>query len=382
MVVEFDMTKRIIFILLGLLIVIGIVAGIKFLQIRKMIQAGKHMRRPPAIVTTAEVEEETWQTTLTAVGSLSAVQGVLVAAELPGRVVDISFTSGAKVNKGELLLRMDTASEQAQLNSAETAAALAKINRDRARILVNRKSMSRSGLDTAEALYKQALAKANELRAIIDKKTILVPFAGRLGIRMVNLGQILGQGDGIVDLQSLDPIFVDFSLPQQELSRLSEGLIVQVRTDALPGKILQGTITAINPAVDPKTRNIRVQATVDNPDESLCPGMFVKVDVLLPQYETVLVIPATSILYAPYGDSVFVVDTHRDKHTGKPDMVLRQQVVRTGRKQGDFVTITSGLKQGEKVVTTGVFKFRNGQQARIDNSLSPEFSLKPELENR
>jgi len=376
------MTKRIIFILLGLLIVIGIVAGIKFLQIRKMIQAGKHMGRPPAIVTTAEVQEETWQTSLTAVGSLSAVQGVLVAAELPGRVVDITFTPGTAVKKGALLLRLDTASEQAQLNSAETAVALAKINRDRAQVLVNKKSMSRSGLDTTEALYKQALAKANELRAIIDKKKIRAPFAGRLGIRLVNLGQILSQGDGIVDLQSLDPIFVDFSLPQQDLSRLTEGLMVQVTTDVLPGEILQSTITAINPAVDPATRNIRVQATMANLREKLRPGMFVKVAVLLPEQNTVLVIPATSILYAPYGDSVFVVDSQTDKYTGKPVMVLRQQVVRTGKKRGDFVTITSGLKQGEKVVTTGVFKFRNGQQARVDNTLSPEFTQKPELENR
>jgi membrane fusion protein (multidrug efflux system) len=345
-------------------------------------ESGKHMNRPPAIVTTAEVQEETWQTSLTAVGSLSAVQGVLVAAELPGKVVEITFTPGAAVKKGDLLLRMDTALEQAQLNSAETAAALAKINRDRAQLLVTKKSMSRSGLDTTEARYKQALAKLDELTAIIDKKTIRAPFAGRLGIRLVNLGQILSQGDGIVDLQSLDPIFVDFSLPQQDLSHLAEGLIVQVTTDVLPGKALQGTITAINPAVDPETRNIRVQATLANPLEKLRPGMFVKVAVLLPEQNTLLVIPATSILYAPYGDSVFVVDNTTDKHTGKPGMVLRQQVVRTGKKRGDFVTITSGLKKGESVVTTGVFKFRNGQPAIIDNTLSPAFNHNPELENR
>ena len=376
------MTKRIIFILIGLLIVIGTVAAIKFLQIQKMTEAGKHRGRPPAIVTTAEVREETWQTRLTAVGSLSAVQGVLVSAELPGKVVEISFKPGTAVQKGDLLLRLDTETEQARLNSAKTAASLAKINRDRAQVLVTKKSMSHSSFDTAEARYNQALAKLNELQAIIAKKTIRAPFTGRLGIRLVNLGQILDQGDGIVDLQALDPIFVNFSLPQQDLSRLTEGLIVQVTTDVLPGEALQGRITAINPAVDPETRTIRVQATVANPREKLRPGMFVKVAVLLPEQDTLLVIPATSILYAPYGDSVFVVDSRVDDKTKKPGMILRQQVVRTGRKRGDFVAITSGLKQGESVVTTGVFKYRNGQQAIVDNTLSPRFQHEPELENR
>lgn len=376
------MAKRIILILLGLLLVVGALAGIKFLQIRKMIDAGKQITPPPAIVTTAKVQTETWQTSLTAVGSLSAVQGVTVAAELPGKVVEITFNPGTAVEKGDLLLRFDAASEQAQLSSAETAVALAKINRDRARELVTKKSMSRSGLDTTDAQYKQAVAGANEIRAVIDKKTIRAPFSGRLGIRLVNLGQILSQGDGIVDLQALNPIFVDFFLPQQDLSRLKEGLAVQVTTDVLPEEVLNGTITAINPGVDPETRNIRVQATVANPLEKLRPGMFVKVAVVLPEKDSVLVIPATSILYAPYGDSVFVVDSVTDEKSGKSGLVLRQQVVRTGAKRGDFVTVTTGLKEGETVVTTGVFKFRNGQQAIVDNTLSPEFKEKPELENR
>lgn len=376
------MAKRIILILLGLLLVVGALAGIKFLQIRKMIDAGKQMTPPPAIVTTAKVQKKTWQSSLTAVGSLSAVQGVTVAAELAGKVVEITFKPGTAVEKGDLLLRFDAVSEQAQLSSAETAVALAKLNRDRAQELVTKKSMSRSGLDTTDAEYKQAVAKSNELRAVIDKKTIRAPFSGRLGIRLVNLGQILSQGDGIVDLQALDPIFVDFSLPQQDLSRLEEGLAVQVTTDVMPEEVLEGNITAINPGVDPETRNIRVQATVANLLEKLRPGMFVKVAVLMPEKETVLVIPATSILYAPYGDSVFVVDTVTDEKSGKPGLVLRQQVVRTGAKRGDFVTVTTGLNEGETVVTTGVFKFRNGQQAIVDNTLSPEFKEKPKLENR
>jgi membrane fusion protein (multidrug efflux system) len=376
------MAKRIIFILLVLLLAVGAVAGIKYLQIRQMIAAGKHITPPPAIVTTANVRMETWQSSLTAVGSLSAVQGVLVAAELPGKVVEISFKSGTAVTRGDLLLRLDTATEQAQLSSAETAVVLAKINRDRARKLVTTNSMSRSGLDTADAQYKQAVARASELRALIDKKTIHAPFSGRLGIRLVNLGQILSQGDAIVDLQTLDPIFVDFSLPQQDLSRLEEGLDVQITTDVLAEEILNGKITAINPGVDPETRNIRVQATVANPHEKLRPGMFVKVAVLLPDKGSILVIPATSILYAPYGDSVFVVDNITDEKSGKSGLILRRQVIRTGEKRGDFVTVTTGLKEGETVVTTGVFKFRNGQQAIVDNTLSPDFKHEPELENR
>ena len=315
-------------------------------------------------------------------GSLSAVQGVTISAELPGKVVDISFQAGTAVNKGDLLLQLDTESEQAQLRSAQTAVDLAKINRDRARELVTKKSMSRSGLDTSEAQYKQAVARVDEIRATIDKKTINAPFSGRLGIRLVNLGQILSQGDGIVELQSLNPIYVDFSLPQQDLSRLEQGLEVEVTTDVLPGEVLRGTISAINPGVDPKTRNIKVQATVDNPLEKIRPGMFVKVAVMLPEKNKVLVVPSTSILYAPYGDSVFVVEKNPDDKSTGGGLVLRQQVVRTGEKRGDFVTVTSGLNEGEQVVSTGVFKFRNGQKAIVDNSLSPQFKQQPELENR
>ncbi len=376
------MAKRITLIIFGLLLVVGAVAGIKVLQIRKMIDAGKQKAFPPAIVTTAGVQSKTWQSSLKAVGSLSAVQGVTVSAELPGKVVEIAFTSGTAVQKGDLLVRLDTVSEQAQLRSAQTAVALAKINRDRARELVAKKSMSRSGLDTTEAEYKQAVARVDEIRAVIEKQTIRAPFSGRLGIRQVNLGQILSAGDGIVELQAMDPIFVDFSLPQQDLARLEPGLVIQVTTDVLPGRVLAGSITALNPGVDPTNRNIKVQATVANADEKLRPGMFVKVKVLLPEENQVLIIPATAVLYAPYGDAVFVVDEKKDEKSGKAGLVLRKQVIRTGGTRGDFITVTTGLKEGETVVTTGVFKFRNGQPAMVNNTLAPEFKERPELDNR
>jgi len=377
------MLKRVILILLVLLLVVGAVAGIKVLQVRRLIEAGKEKRMPPAIVNTARVRAESWQASLATVGSLAAVQGVTVAAELPGKVVEIAFSSGTTVQKGDILVRLDTVSEQAQLRAAETAVVLAKINRDRARELVARKSMPRSGLDTTEAEYKQAVARMDEIRAVIEKKTIRAPFTGRLGIRQVNLGQILRAGDGLVVLQALDPVFVDFSLPQQDLARLEQGLTVQVTTDVLPGAVLEGTVTAINPGVDPLTRTIQVQATVANSGKRLRPGMFVKVSVLLPEEEDrVLVIPATAVLYAPYGDSVFVVDQQKDQQTGKPGFVLRKQVVRIGATRGDFVTVTAGLKEGETVVTTGVFKYRNGQQALVNNALAPEFRQRPQLDNR
>jgi len=361
---------------------VGFIVGVKALQIRKMIAAGKNVIQPPAIVTTIKVRREIWQRQLTTVGSLSAVQGVTVAAELSGKVVEILFVPGKTVHKGDLLLRLDTRVEHAQLSAAKAAVILSAINRDRAKELVKKKSMSRSKLDTTEALYKEAVAKVAEVQAVIDKKNIKAPFSGRLGIRQVNVGQMLSQNDAIVELQRLDPVFVDFSFPQQDIANLAPELAVVVSSsDVLPGKTLTGVISAINPGVDPKTRNIQVQATLANPKEKLRPGMFVQVAVPLPEKNNVLVVPATAILYAPYGDSVFVVEKNKDESKGKPGLVLRQQVVRTGMTRGDYISITSGLKEGETVVTTGVFKFRNGQPAVVDNSLSPRFSKKPEPDN-
>ncbi len=378
--------KRVILIFLGLVLIVGIIGGIKALQIRKMISAGKQVRQPPATVTVARVQRDIWQQRLPAVGSLSAVQGVTLAPDLAGKVVEIDFSSGQSVHRGDLLLRLDTSTEQARLRAAETAVTLARINRKRARELVRRKSMSKAELDATDAAYMEAKAKVDEIRAIIDKKNIKAPFSGRLGIRQVNLGQVLAQGDPVVVLQKLNPIYVDFSLPQQDLAKLTPGVPVQVTANALPGKVFNGKITAVNPGVDPKTRNIKVQATLANPEKTLRPGMFVQVEVLLAEKKDVLVLPATAILYAPYGDSVYVVEKRavtkkKGGEKGKSSLILRQQVVRTGMKRGDFITITSGLDEGQTVVTTGVFKFHNGQSVVIDNRLAPEFSLHPDVTN-
>jgi membrane fusion protein, multidrug efflux system len=374
------MKKKVIVSLLVLIVLVAFLGGIKFLQIERM-TAQARQSPPPEIVTTAVVHKETWESLLTAVGSLQAVQGVTVTAELTGKLVSIAFMPGTRVRAGDLLVKQDTSTEEAQLRAAEAEAELAKINLERRRELLGRNIISKSEYDNAETQYKQTMAQTDNIRTIIAKKTIRAPFAGRLGIRLVNLGQVLNEGQAIVSLQSLDPIFVDFLLPQQELSRIRPGLTVRVTTDGFVDQVIDGKITAINPQVDTATRNIRIQATVANPQENLRPGMFVKVAVVLPTPNEVLAIPATAVLYAPYSDSVFLVEDKKNEGSGQPVRVVRQQFTRLGEKRGDFVSVLSGLKEGETVVSTGVFKYRNGQEVTVDNTLAPEFKLRPKPEN-
>ena len=372
------MKKRILFVLLGLLIVIGVLAGVKALQIRTMIAHGKTAVPPPDTVTTVTARSDSWDVSLTAPGSLTAVQGVTVAAELPAKVVEIAFEPGAKVKRGDLLIRQDTSVEEAQFPGAEAQVMLTESVLARDVEMLKEKIISRADYDAAVAGHRQAVAQVETLRATIAKKTIRAPFGGRLGVRQVNLGQTLREGDPVVTLQSLDPIFVNFALPQQELSRLRTGLPVRVTSDASPGLTIEGRITTVNPLVDAETRNVQLQATVANPEEKLRPGMFVATAVGLPVRNKVTVLPATSVLYAPFGDSVFVVE---DDKKGKGGKTLRQQFVRLGEKRGDFIAVTSGLKEGEPVVSTGVFKLRNGQSVVVDNRLAPAYRLAPKPKN-
>jgi membrane fusion protein, multidrug efflux system len=368
------MKKRILFAILGLLIVIAVLAGVKFLQIRKMVEHGKKAVLPPDTVTTAAARPESWETSLSAVGSLTAVQGVTVSAEMPAKVVEIAFAPGTKVKRGDLLIRQDTSVEEAQLPGAEAQVTLTESVLARDVEMLKDKIISQADYDAAVAAHRQAMAQVEILRATIAKKTVRAPFGGRLGVRQVNLGQTLREGDPIVTLQSLDPIYVNFTLPQQELSRLRVGLPVRVTSDALPGRSIHGRITTVNPLVDAETRNVQLQATVSNPAEALRPGMFVNTAVGLPVRKKVIAIPATSVLYAPFGDSVFVV---ADDNVVKGGKALRQQFVRLGERRGDFVAVTDGLKEGETIVSTGVFKLRNGQPVVVDNRLAPEFRLAP-----
>jgi membrane fusion protein (multidrug efflux system) len=372
-----SMKKRIIITLVGLAVVIGILGGIKGLQIDRMIAQGSQMVPPPEPVTTAVARMEAWESVLISVGSLAAVQGVTVTAELAGKIVNIAFKPGTLARAGDLLVQQDTSSEEAQLRATEATVALAKLNLERLGKLLSERTISQSQFDNADAQFKQAVAQSDNIRATIAKKTIRASFAGRLGIRLVNVGQMLNPGDAIVSLQSLDPIFVDFLLPQQQLAQVQTGLPVRVVTDALPGEVVDGKITAINPQVDSATRNIRIQATIPNAEERLRPGMFVNVAVVLPAKTKVLCIPATSVLYAPYSDSVFVVEEKTDEKSGKAGKAVRQQFAQLGEKRGDFVAIVSGLKEGDTVVTTGVFKLRNGQSVIEDNTLAPEFKIAP-----
>jgi len=363
----------------GVAVVAGLLAGTKALQIGTLIKHGKAAKIPPEVVTTIQAQPQTWESLVTAVGSLEAVQGVTVSAELTGKVVAIPFESGSQIKMGELLVQQDIAAESAQLRSAEAAVTLAKITLERSRKMLETKVVAEANYDNAEAQLKQALAQADTIRATIAKKTIRAPFSGRLGIRQVHIGQIVKESAPLVSLQALDPIFVNFLVPQQQLAQVQLGYPVRITSDGLPaGATVTGTVTAVNPEVDTASRNLRVQATVANQGERLRPGMFVNVAVVQPQSSPVLAIPATAVLYAPYSDSVFVVEEAKAAEGGAAGQAVRQQFVRLGEKRGDFVAVTSGLTPEQTVVATGVFKLRNGQAVVIDNTLRPEFKLAPQ----
>jgi membrane fusion protein (multidrug efflux system) len=369
--------KRIIILALGFLILISSLAAMKAFQFGAMANHAKGFRPPPVTVTSAAAQAATWPDELTAVGSLTPVQGITVSAELAGTVAAIAFEPGGMVRKGDLLVRQDTALEEAQLPGAEAAAELARLNRERAAHMFQEKAISTQDRDTAVATHEQAVAAVNAIKATLAKKHLRAPFSGHLGVKQVSLGQLLKVGDPIVALESLDPIYVDFSLPQQESAKVRTGQSVKITCDALPGRTLQGRVTAVNPQVDSDTRNLKVQATLANPDRALRPGMFVNVALGLPAPREVVVIPATAVLYAPYSDTVFLLEPGPDGQ----GRVLRQQVVRIGEKRGDLVAVASGLKAGQQVVSTGVFKLINGQSAVVDNSLAPAFQQAPQPEN-
>jgi membrane fusion protein, multidrug efflux system len=368
--------RRAIGIAVGLLVAIFIfISGIKALQIFKMIHSPQVM--PAVTVTSAPAKHEDWAPRFSAVGSVSAVEGAVVATELGGVVSQIAFENGGEARKGDVLMKLDTSSEEAQLRTAEADLQLARADLDRARDLAARKVISKAEIDAAESKFKQKEGATDNLRAMIAKKQVSAPFDGQLGIRQVNVGQMINAGQQVVGLTSLDPVYVDFALPEQHLSRLTKGLEVQVRVDALPGREFKGKLTAINSMVDSATRNVPLQATLENPDHALHPGMFAKVDVVLPAKEPVLVIPATAISYAPYGDSVFVIEKKKDPKSGKESQVLRQQFIRTGETRGDFVSVTNGLKAGEVIASSGVFKLRNGMEVTVNNELAPKPELAP-----
>jgi len=363
-----------IFAVVGMFIVLVLIKG---LQIVTMASAGKKMVPPPEVVTSATVKEEDWAPVLSSVGSISAIQGAVVSAELGGTVAEIGFENGASAKKGDVLIKLDASQEEALLRSSQAEVELAREDLERTRGLASKRVVSKAELDAAESKFRRLTAVVDQMRSTIRKKTVVAPFDGQLGIRQVNIGQMINSGQPVVPLQLLDSVFVDFALPQQHLSKLSPGLEVRVRTDAAGGREFVGKLTAINPGVDTATRNVYAQATLENSDHALRPGMFAKVEVVLPEKHKTLVIPGTAVSYAPYGDSVFVIEEKKDPKTGKESQTIRAQFVRVGEARGDFVSITNGLKAGETVVGTGVFKLRNGMTVTINNDLAPKPQVNP-----
>ena len=375
------MKKKISITVAGLVLVVASLTGIKALQIRALIKSGSEFSVPAETVSATEVRQETWESLMPAVGSVTAVQGVELRAELSGTVREIAFVSGATAAKGQVLVRLDTTSEQAQLRAAEAQAELARLNLERARGLYAQGVVSKADLDSREAEFLKTGGDVEVIQATITKKTIHAPFGGRLGIRSVNLGQFVNPGDAIVSLHSLDPVFVDFSIPEQQLARVQRALDVRVMTDATPGRVFTGKVTALNPEVDASSRNVKVQATVANSDGDLRPGMFARVQLVLPETEPILAIPSTAVLHAPYGDSVFVISDVKDEKSGKTVKQVQMTTVRLGLTRGDFVAVTAGLKAGQMVATSGVFKLRNGSPVAVDNTLAPDAQSAPRPPN-
>jgi membrane fusion protein (multidrug efflux system) len=374
------MWKRMIAMLLVTALFIAALGFVKFKQIQTAIAEGAAFQPPPEAVTTVVAHQEEWPSTHAAIGTVAAVRGVTVSADLPGIVERIAFESGQAVREGQILAVLDTRQERAQLAAAEAQRDLARVNYERMQGLLHERVISQAEFDRATAEQRQGDARVGEIRAAIDRKTIRAPFSGVLGIRHVNLGQYLSGGDALVTLQSLNPVYVNFGVPQQAAAAMRAGRSVRVKTDDGSPVELTGRVTAIDSVVDETTRNIQVQATLANPDGRLRPGMFVQTEIILGKSTAVVSLPASAISYAPYGDSVFVVAELKGPD-GQTYRGVRQQFVKLGTGRGDQIAVTSGVKAGEEVVTSGLFKLRNGAAVTVNNKVRPANSANPKPEN-
>lgn len=372
------MLKKFLIAIAGFAVVVLTLGAVKFGQIKKMASAPHTM--PLSSVTTLEARAVDWHSHINSIGTLAPVEGVMISADADGIIARIVADSGAAVKAGDLLVELDASVESAQLAASEARANLARINLERATELWGRQAIAKSEYDAADATYKQATADVNALKALIAKKQVRAPFDGRVGIRVVNLGQFVGRGRALLPLQKLDPIYVNFSVPQRQLPALSLNQKVDVKIDAFENSSFEGVITAINSEVDPDTRNISVQATLANPKEELRAGMFARVEVEMPQAESLVVVPATAISYASYGNSVFIVEKMKGPD-GHEYLGVRQQFVKLGATRGDLIAITEGVKPGEQVVTAGVFKLRNGVPVQVNNIVTPSSNPAPKPAN-
>lgn len=359
---------------------VAAIGTVKFFQVRAAIAQGMSYQPPPEAVTTVVASQQQWPSSLRAVGSVAAVHGVVVSADLPGIVAAITFDSGKSVGAGEVLVRLDTKLEQAQLEAAQAQLELARLNLGRAEELLQKGVLAKAEYDRTAAEAKTALATVNQNRALIERKTIRAPFSGVLGIRQINLGQYLDGGAPVVPLQAMDPVYVNFALPQQEVANLHVGDVVTVSGDSAATAGASGRITAINSLIDETTRNVQVQATFRNPRARLHPGMYVDVETRSGASREVIAIPTSAINYAPYGNSVFVVSSLKDPK-GRTYRGVEQRFVRLSGERGDQVAVVDGLKPGEEVVTSGVFKLRNGASILVNNKIQPANNPAPKPED-
>ena len=377
--------------ILGLLLVVGGLVFVKFSQISMLIGMGEAMAQagpPPEAVSTAPAAAQTWEASLRAVGTVASAKGVQISSEVPGVVKKIGFESGKVVKKGDVLVVLDSRVERAQLSSAQVRRNLALTNVKRSRTLGAAGAESQAQLDTDENALSQATAEIEVLRAQIARKTIRAPFAGRLGIRAVNLGQYLNPGTAITTLEAVGGAYVDFDLPQRHQPEVAVGMPVRVSVEGSPDLGAHGTITAISPNVDPSTRTLELRAEVEHDEGKLQPGMFVRVEVVLPEERKVVAVPLTAVVYAPYGDSVFVIEPlpadapASQGPNGEPVLSARQQFVRLGERRGDFVSVLEGVEPGQVVVSAGAFKLRNNSPVFVNDELAPKAELDPNPKNR
>jgi membrane fusion protein, multidrug efflux system len=370
------MLKRMLIMLAVVVVLIAGLGFVKYKQISAAIAQGANYAPPPDAVTTIVAKRENWPSTLDVIGTAQAIQGVTVSADLPGTVTKINFESGQAVHVGDVLVELDTRQERAQLAAAEAQRDLARINFNRSKELVKQGVLAQTDYDNTFQAQKSAEAQVGEIQATIERKTIRAPFTGVLGLRQINLGQYLAAGQAIVPLQALNPIYVNFGVPQQIAPQVHSGRVLKVTSDDLPGVAFAGRVTAVDSVISEATRNIQVQATLPNPAAKLRPGMFVQVQVTLGASRNVITLPASAINYAPYGDSVFVVTDLTDPK-GKMYRGVRQQFVKVDGSRGDQVAVVSGVDPGQEVVTSGVFKLRNGAAVTVNNSVQPSNNPKP-----
>jgi membrane fusion protein (multidrug efflux system) len=374
------MAKRMFIVLLLMAALVGGLGFIKYRQVETAIAAGASFQMPATSVTTVVAKRETWPSTLSVIGTAAAVQGVTVSADLPGTVDKIHFESGQAVHEGDILVELDTRQERAQLANIEAQRDLAHIQYGRSEELSKAGVISKSEYDNASAQQKATEAQVNDVKAAIARKTIHAPFTGVLGLRQISLGQYLAAGQSIVSLQSINPIYVNFGVPQQDTPKMKIGHSVHVTSTDLPGVGFAGKITALDSVINEQTRNIQIQATLANPGGKLRPGMYLQVEFPLGVSRDVIPLPASAINYAPSGDSVFVVGDIKDEKTGKTYRGVRQQIVKIEGSRGDQVAIISGLNAGDEVVSAGAFRLRNAAPVLVNNSVQPSNSPKPNPE--